>query len=277
MTKIIGITGYKYSGKDTLADFLCTKYGYKKVAFANLLKELCGLLFGLNYEQMYGNQKETPINKWWNLSAREILQFVGTDVVRNNMDKLHHDIGQKFWITSTLRNLKQNGNKSLTSNDPTKNVIKLLFNISDDDYLNNICVEDWYNINAQYIYKFIYDLFLEHMPKLHDNFVDFWSKCENNMNIFQENNNNDDKKKYENNENKYVFSDVRFPNECNAIKEINGVVIRITRNSNIIDNHESEKYISTLEINYELDNNSTKNDLYTKIENLLPQIDIPHV
>jgi len=42
---IIGITGYKRHGKDTLGDYLVKYHGYTKIAFADALKEACRNIF----------------------------------------------------------------------------------------------------------------------------------------------------------------------------------------------------------------------------------------
>lgn len=39
MHSIIGITGRKFNGKDTLGEYLVEHHGYKRFAFADALKE----------------------------------------------------------------------------------------------------------------------------------------------------------------------------------------------------------------------------------------------
>jgi dephospho-CoA kinase len=36
---IIGLSGYAQSGKDTVAELLCLNYGYKRVSFADPMRE----------------------------------------------------------------------------------------------------------------------------------------------------------------------------------------------------------------------------------------------
>jgi hypothetical protein len=43
--EVIGLTGYAQSGKDTVASILVEKYGYRRVAFADKIKEF---LYGIN-------------------------------------------------------------------------------------------------------------------------------------------------------------------------------------------------------------------------------------
>jgi len=60
--KIISITGNKGSGKDTVADYLCKKYNFKKFAFADPIKYLARDIFNFSYEALWGpsDQREIP-------------------------------------------------------------------------------------------------------------------------------------------------------------------------------------------------------------------------
>lgn len=77
---IIGLGCTAQVGKDTAAEYLEKKYPgrVKQVAFADKLKQVCMLLFGLSHEQCYGSReiKET-VDPRYNLTPREIMQAVG--------------------------------------------------------------------------------------------------------------------------------------------------------------------------------------------------------
>ena len=95
---IIGITGKKLSGKDTIADYLCNNYKYKKISFADPLKDINRILFDLSYEQLYGNLKEEPDSRWFNIKPREFNQFVGTNLFRDHMKELNEKFENNFWV-----------------------------------------------------------------------------------------------------------------------------------------------------------------------------------
>ena len=57
MPRIIGVTGKKFNGKDTLGNYL-SKYNYKRMAFADPLKEVIKNVFNFNDAQLYGEDKE---------------------------------------------------------------------------------------------------------------------------------------------------------------------------------------------------------------------------
>lgn len=102
---IIGVTGLIGSGKDTIADYLCTHKGFKRVSFAASLKDAVSSVFGWDREMLEGTTKASrlwreQVDPWWSerlkmphLTPRWVLQYWGTDVCRNNF---HNDI----WVAS---------------------------------------------------------------------------------------------------------------------------------------------------------------------------------
>jgi hypothetical protein len=177
---LLGITGRKYNGKDTAAEYLVKKYGYMQLTMAEPLKEMCKIAFGFNQRQLHGDLKET-IDSNWGISPRNALQFLGTDIFRNQIHKLIPNIDDKFWIKCMVTRI---------------NKLK-----------------------------------------------------EENPNI------------------RIVISDIRFPNEISMISGLEGTLMRVVRPSiNNDDCHESEKLISSLNVSYEIFNESTLDDLYTKID-----------
>lgn len=75
---IIGISGKRGSGKDTLGKVLINKYGFVKVSFAKRLKELAKEMYDLTNEQVDGMLKET-IDPRYGITPRDILIGLGND------------------------------------------------------------------------------------------------------------------------------------------------------------------------------------------------------
>lgn len=100
---MLGILGRKGVGKDLISDYLTTRYGYNKVAFASTLKDATKVLFGFNNDQLYGDQKEV-IDPRWGISPRQAFQWLGTDIFRIKVQELIPKIEDKFWIESALSN-----------------------------------------------------------------------------------------------------------------------------------------------------------------------------
>lgn len=113
MTKIIAFAGRKQSGKTTCSEFV-VKYcngaiepfnGAKIYNFADpLKKDICMNILGLTYEQCYGEDidKNTVTDIQWDgnkLTAREVMQFVGTDLFR----KMKNDV----WAGATIKKIQR--------------------------------------------------------------------------------------------------------------------------------------------------------------------------
>lgn len=96
MTKIIAFAGRKQSGKTTCSECV-QKYwngtiepfnGAKIYNFADpLKKDICMNILGMSYDQCYGTdeQKNELVNCYLDnkqLTAREVMQFVGTNIFR---------------------------------------------------------------------------------------------------------------------------------------------------------------------------------------------------
>jgi hypothetical protein len=94
---LIGICGKKSNGKDTIAEYINYKYKFKQYSFAKPLKDICKHLFFLSENQLNGSAKEI-IDDRWKTTPRTILQFVGTDLFRNQIKQIIPHIGENFWI-----------------------------------------------------------------------------------------------------------------------------------------------------------------------------------
>lgn len=108
---IIAFAGRKQSGKTTSAEYLVKEYeathDYGKAHiynFADSLKQMCIDIFGISYDQCYGSddQKNQLVDCLWPdtdicMSAREVLQYVGTDIFR----KMQHNV----WANATMRSI----------------------------------------------------------------------------------------------------------------------------------------------------------------------------
>lgn len=88
---LIGLVGKKGSGKDTAADFLVNKYQFEKKAFADPLKLVVQHLFLLEKDDLHDPVKKEKVDSRWGLSPRQMMQMVGTDMVRTSL-------GEDFWL-----------------------------------------------------------------------------------------------------------------------------------------------------------------------------------
>lgn len=104
---IIAFAGRKQSGKTTSAEFVREIFDSttaKIYNFADPLKDLCMNILGLEYNQCYGSDqdKNELVNCYWNdhqLTAREVLQIVGTEMFRT--------MQKNVWSDATIRLIKK--------------------------------------------------------------------------------------------------------------------------------------------------------------------------
>lgn len=122
MQKIIGVCGQKGSGKDTIGDIICElDPTFKKVAFADTVKDLVSILFGWDRQMVQGTTPESrkwreELDPFWtkelgrDFSPRIAMQVMGTDLMR---DHLHKDI----WIICLKRKIMNQPNSNFVITD----------------------------------------------------------------------------------------------------------------------------------------------------------------
>ena len=125
---LIGLVGLISSGKDTVANRLVTKHGYKRDSFADPLKDAVSKIFNWDRKLLEGNTSES--RKWreqpdafWSkkmgkeVTPRLILQQFGTEVMRGQM----YD---GIWVDSLIARYK--GEKTVVSDTRFQNEIKTI-------------------------------------------------------------------------------------------------------------------------------------------------------
>jgi hypothetical protein len=130
---IIGISGFQGSGKDTIADYLCNIYGFKRDSFAATLKDAVAAVFGWDRELLEGRTTESrqwreTVDSWWanrlnmpDLTPRLVLQKWGTEVAR----KSWHD---DTWIASLENKLHKTHNDIVITDVRFPNEIRAIKN-----------------------------------------------------------------------------------------------------------------------------------------------------
>ena len=113
---IIGICGLIGSGKDTVADILVQENNFKKLSFADKLKDGVSAVFGWTRVMLEGNTeksrawREQEDTFWSNetgrtITPRLVLQEFGTDCMRNGF----YD---GIWVSLVKQEIQQNPNKN---------------------------------------------------------------------------------------------------------------------------------------------------------------------
>lgn len=98
---LIGLSGYARSGKDTVAELLCLNYGYKRVSFADPMRQALYVL-SPKIDNIVRLSEYVDDYGWdvakQNQEVRRLLQVFGTEVGRKMF-------GLDFWINIALKDL----------------------------------------------------------------------------------------------------------------------------------------------------------------------------
>jgi hypothetical protein len=122
---IVGITGFMFSGKDSVADFImqktCETMAFRKYSFAKPLKETAMALFGWSEEQVYDQDLKSIVDPLWGISPRQALQYLGTDVMREFFPTLNPEfqkkVGHSFWVKRFQKWYETQPNKNIVIPD----------------------------------------------------------------------------------------------------------------------------------------------------------------
>ena len=129
---ILGVTGLIGSGKDTIADYLVTYHGFKRISFAASLKDAVAAVFGWDREMLEGRSSSSrewreQTDHWWserlnkNVTPRWVLQQWGTEVCRKSFD-------DDIWIASLENKLRTRQDNVVISDCRFPNEIKAIRN-----------------------------------------------------------------------------------------------------------------------------------------------------
>lgn len=134
LSNVIGVCGFKGSGKDTFSNFLVNEHKYVKLNFASALKDILSTIFGWPRELLEGDTKESrefreKVDEWWanklsikDLTPRMMLQMVGTDLFRVHF----HD---SIWVSiveKQILKLLDGGSKVVISDCRFPNEISMI-------------------------------------------------------------------------------------------------------------------------------------------------------
>jgi ABC-type oligopeptide transport system ATPase subunit len=106
---IIGIIGKKGTGKTECSKVLIQNYKFKKISFADKLKEVACELWDIPKTNLYDPTMKEKVDPRWGKSYREIMQLFGTEICR----VIHWDT----WIYHVEKEFKSRTNESFVIDD----------------------------------------------------------------------------------------------------------------------------------------------------------------
>lgn len=122
MGKIVGILGFINGGKGTIASCLVNNYNFRQDSFASSLKDACANIFDWPRHLLEGDTKESRDwreegDAWWsdklgipNFTPRYALQYVGTDILRNNFN-------EDLWFLTLQNRIRKNPDQHVVISD----------------------------------------------------------------------------------------------------------------------------------------------------------------
>jgi hypothetical protein len=87
MGMIIGITGRKRSGKDTVAAYLRDEYSFVRYQMASPLKKAVCALFGWDADIVEDGPEKEAIDPTYGISPRQVMQFMGFELGKELGDR----------------------------------------------------------------------------------------------------------------------------------------------------------------------------------------------
>ena len=254
MGNLIGISGKKRSGKDTVGKIIqwltsvktreiwlndiqvfleeSHKYDtsesiFEIKKFADKLKDIVCLLINCTREQLEDEVfKNTELGEEWNtwrIKNKSLNTTIVECVTKKECLSIYENIDKRF-------------NKIV--NDVKLTPRLLLQKIGTDLFRNQLLNNIWVN-----------SLFSEYIPDI------------------------DSKATYLEYPN-WIITDVRFPNEAEKIKEKGGLLIRINREGLIKDSHLSETSLDSYNFDFVIDNNKDINYLINEVKKILKKLNI---
>lgn len=134
MKAVIGLMGFKGSGKDTVASIL-ESHDFVSISYADTLKQCLCTIFGWQMVMIEGKTKESRewrdrVDQWWarrlgipDFTPRKAMTLVGTDVIRKYF---HEDI----WALSLEKKISAIDANVVVTDIRFKNEHQLISNIN---------------------------------------------------------------------------------------------------------------------------------------------------
>lgn len=129
MSKVIALSGWKGSGKDAIAGFLIKEFNFRRLAFADVLKEMVADQYNIDVDACHDpNQKESPLVQY-----PVITNDLFTETIHNFMSREFAKINREFyWTPRALCILEGSVKRSVNSQYWVQRVVDAAKNTNDN-------------------------------------------------------------------------------------------------------------------------------------------------
>lgn len=111
---LIAFSGQKGSGKSYASELLSGKYPNSiRMSFSDPLKQSISIIFGLENKECY--EKKEDILDNWNVTPRELMQKIGTDLFRDKLKDVIPNLNmpcESIWVSNMYNRIIKERNKN---------------------------------------------------------------------------------------------------------------------------------------------------------------------
>jgi hypothetical protein len=231
---IVGIIGKKQSGKNTVASMLQYLFTSEKEQNESSFKDYMSRRNNSEYFERISGWKQ----KAFAYKVKQVLSIL-TGMPVEDMER--GEIKSSFLPDEWNRQFLEVKNERIGPFYSEKETV---------DYVNKHRIKYFtqgkFPITVRQALQYIgTDIFRDHFDE------DVWIKA-----LFSEYSKSND----------WLITDVRFPNEVEAIQIRGGYLIKLSRNNDSEDTHESEQYIEEMDADFVVDNTSSLENLFNTVK-----------
>jgi hypothetical protein len=128
---VLALSGWKRSGKDTTADYLCNEYGFRRVSFAAKLKDMVASTYNVPREYMDSpTHKEMPLHN---------LPVIPSDLSTERLQEMFRtELRNGYWTPRALCILEGSVKRAVYSNYWVKQAVEQIVS----DPVSNYVITD---------------------------------------------------------------------------------------------------------------------------------------
>lgn len=111
MSILLGLAGFKRSGKDSVADHLVEQHGFIKYALASPIKEALKTIFLWDDDDI--ELRKEVVDPEWGISPRQAMQHMGTEWAQYDLGRNYSEYGdttgRRLWVKRLQKWYREEG------------------------------------------------------------------------------------------------------------------------------------------------------------------------